>query len=64
MKKVIFGLAVLGSALMLNLSAKAQASLDPGEGGEKWTCCQVSTRKACQDMTGDAHYGTIRKTKC
>ena len=33
MKKVFFGLAFLGSVLMFNQGAKAQAGVEPGEGG-------------------------------
>ncbi len=63
MKKVFFGLAFLGSVLMFNQGAKAQASV-PGEGGEKWVCCQVSKDISCTDMEGNAHYGTEKKAKC
>ncbi|PZV83389.1 hypothetical protein CLV31_1062 [Algoriphagus aquaeductus] len=41
MKKVFFGLAFLGSVLMFNQGAKAQASL-PGDDGNSsgGVCCQ------------------------
>lgn len=48
---------------MFNQGAKAQASV-PGEGGEKWVCCQVSKDISCTDMEGNAHHGTEKKAKC
>jgi hypothetical protein len=63
MKKLFFGLAFLGSVLLINGNTKAQET-EPGEGGEKWACCQVNKDIACTDMDGHAHYGTEKKAKC
>ena len=52
MKKVFFGLAFLGSVLLFNLGAKAQASLG--------ICCQ-EFGSFCQDRFGNAYADSIEK---
>jgi hypothetical protein len=66
MRKLFFGLAFLGAMAFSNTITIAQTDPgDPGMGGEeKWVCCQVTTNKACTDMQGDGHHGTVRKPKC
>jgi hypothetical protein len=62
-KSFVFGLAFLGSMGFGGITSQAQT--EPGmEGGEKWICCQVTTREACTDTTGDGHFGTVKKPKC
>jgi hypothetical protein len=62
MKKLFFGLAFLGSVLLINGNAKAQES-EPGEGGGgsgQKICCQL-TGAFCQDKYGNAYADSIEK---
>jgi hypothetical protein len=52
MKKIFFGLTFLGSVLMFNQGAKAQASLG--------ICCQEKD-SFCQDRFGNAYADSIEK---
>jgi hypothetical protein len=63
-KSFVFGLAFLGSMGFGGINTQAQESVDPGEGGEKWICCQVQTIETCTDILGGGHFGTVKKPKC
>ncbi|WP_146250881.1 hypothetical protein [Algoriphagus aquaeductus] len=70
MKKVFFGLAFLGSVLIFNQGAKAQASL-PGEGG---ITCKVevlicnwftgTTRQVCHQNDSGVECQCGQSTSC
>ena len=60
MKKVLFGLAFLGSMMMTGISNNAKA--DPGSpGGDKWVCCQVNYESYCTDMLGNGWNSDVKK---
>lgn len=56
MKKLIFGLALMGSFLISNFNLKAQGFEDPAK---KWVCCQ-STGDFCEDWLGGANSNSRR----
>jgi hypothetical protein len=61
MKKLFFGLAFLGSVLLINGNAKAQGSTPGEEGEEKWLCCQVNFESYCVDMDGNGWNRDVKK---
>ena len=59
-KSSVFGLAFFGSMVFGGINSHAQESVEPGEGGEKWICCQVQTIETCTDILGGVHFGTVK----